>query len=399
MNSYDPRRSCVDLLGHMVGFNTVNSASSGIPAPERPMAEALLELARGWGLEAELLPVDTQSANLLITARVAPDAPWLLCDSHMDTVSAEGMSVDPFGGVIEHGRMSGRGACDTKCSGAAMLWALKETAAAKGLANNTAILFPIDEEVGKLGVNTFVSRQLPALGWRPALAVVGEPTLLHPVFAHNGVVRWSIETTGIPAHSSKPERGRSAITDMLKVVRAIEEEYTPGLSAEHPLTGKARCSVNIIRGGSQINVIPESCVIEVDRRIVPGEDGETVVPAVEELLRRLREQDPGLRVQQKAPFIDPAMASMRMEEVLEWAAPVLKKMSLPVEPEGVAYGTDAGNYTEAGIPSLVIGPGDIAQAHTVDEWVAVDQVDAAAELYAALFRCRLPWAGERGTGR
>ena len=272
--------SCERLLAGLIGYDTVNGHISGVPHPERKLAEYLEETARGLGFKAERLFLDADGFNLLVTHEVDRGRPWLLFESHLDTVTVEGMEIDPFQAKIENGRIYGRGACDTKGTGASMLWALKRYAAEAGGSNNIGILYSVDEEIGKSGAQKFVSDQLPALGWRPVGVVVGEPTLLKPVVSHNGVARWKIHTRGVAAHSSDPSQGRSAISTMVRVIDQIETDYVPSLEASHPLTGRAQCSVNVIRGGAQINVIPDHCEIEVDRRVVPGEDVNDVLPAV-----------------------------------------------------------------------------------------------------------------------
>ena len=198
-----PTKHVKSLLQAMVGFDTVNSAISGKPDAERALSVYLDDLAKSMGLDTRRLPVTGEGFNLLVTHQVDGQAPWLLFESHLDTVSVDKMTVDPFAGRIVDGRLYGRGACDTKGTGAAMLCALSRYRK-RGGPNNVAILFTLDEEIGKTGVRTFVASQLPGLGWRPAGVIVGEPTRLRAVVAHNGVVRWRIRTEGVAAHSSDP---------------------------------------------------------------------------------------------------------------------------------------------------------------------------------------------------
>ena len=379
--------SCEQLLQAMVGFDTVNSNISGAADAELALSKYLDDLARDMGLATRRLPVSGQGFNLLVSHEVAAEAPWLLFESHLDTVSVEGMTVDPFAGAIRGGRLYGRGACDTKGTGAAMLWALREYAQGAGGPNNVAIVFTLDEEIYKTGVRTFVAEQLPGLGWRPAGVVVGEPTRLLPVVAHNGVVRWSIRTRGQAAHSSDPAQGRSAISAMVAVVRALETEYIPRLTASHPLTGKAQCSVNMIAGGVQINIVPEHCAIHVDRRVVPGEDPRDIQSAVEVVLEQLRRRDPNLEVAQDEPaMVDSPLDPSGGEAFAAFVAAVLADLAMPAQLQGVGYGTDASSFGLGGIPAVVLGPGDIAQGHTADEWIDVAELHRGVEVYAALMR-------------
>jgi acetylornithine deacetylase len=383
---------CVELLRKMVGFDTVNSAISLRPGAEAPLAEFLESYARSLNLATQHLPVDEHGGNLLVSHQVSPGAPWLLFVSHLDTVSADNMTVDPFAGSVRDGRMYGRGACDTKSSGAAMLCALNDYQGCSEQPHNVAILFTVDEEITKSGAKAFVHRHLETLGWRPAGAIVGEPTELRPVVAHNGLTRWSISTQGVAAHSSDPTQGRSAISMMVKVIQAMETQYIPGLQAFHPLTGKAQCSVNVIRGGTQVNIIADTCEIELDRRVVPGESPEDVLPAVQQLLDRLRRDDPNLNVSQSPPFTDPPLDPAGHEKFISFVRTALAKASLPDELTGAPYGTEASTFGEVGIPAVVLGPGCIAQAHTHDEWIALDQFHRAVELYLQLMHLPLETA-------
>ena len=377
---------CADLLADMVSFDTVNSHISGREHAEADLAEYLAQVAEAAGFQSRRLPIAGRSHNLLVTHEAAPDAPWLLFESHLDTVTVEGMTIEPFRAVVDRGRITGRGACDTKGTGAAMLWALREYARAGDGPTNVAIVYTIDEEIGKTGVRALAGEQLSDLGWRPVGAIIGEPTLLQPVVAHNGIARWKIHTRGIAAHSGDPSKGKSAISMMVRVVDLIERQYVPSLSASHPLTGKAQCSVNVIRGGAQVNVIPEHCEIEIDRRVVPGEDPGSVAPAVEELLDQLRGEHPDLQVAQDAPYLDPPLDPAGGEAFADSVCRVLRAMGQDGTPAGVYYGTDASQFSQIGVPAVVLGPGSIEQAHTKDEWLALDQLELGAQAYLNMMR-------------
>jgi acetylornithine deacetylase len=416
----------------MVAIDSVNAAISGRQRAEEPLVAMLEGWARGAGLEARRLSVPGHADDLLITcpvegglatagpvdgglaaagpveggvARAGPvdgaavvasgsgrsssDAarsPWLLFECHLDTVGIDGRIPEPFGGGIVDGRIHGRGACDAKGSAAAMLWALATYAAGVARPWNVALLLTVDEEVSRAGIDTFLLEHRGTIPGPIAGAVVGEPTRLRLVTAHTEVMRVTIRTDGRAAHSSDPSAGRSAISMMLPVLEALEGRYLPGLRASHPLTGPAVGSVNVIRGGSQVNIIAASCEIEIDRRTVPGEDGAQVLAEVESLLSDLRAGHPGLVVTTLDPIVhaplDPAPGTGFASLV---AAALAARGSDPT-PAGVRFGTDAGALSAAGIPAVVLGPGDIAQAHTDDEWLDLSELDRAVELYLAIMR-------------
>jgi acetylornithine deacetylase len=375
----------------MVKFDTVNANISGTADAELPLSLYLEAQAREFGFTTQRLPVSGAGFNLLVSHRINPTALWLLFESHLDTVTTAGMTIDPFGGQIKDGRLYGRGACDTKGTGAAMLWALKDYAAEEtAKTNNVAIVFTLDEEIYKTGVRAFIKDHLPALDWQPAGVIVGEPTQLKPVVAHNGVVRWSITTRGRAAHSSDPSQGQSAISAMIKAVAALEAEYIPQLSAAHPLTGKAQCSINMIHGGVQINIVPEHCEIHLDRRLVPGENSQDVLPQVERVLETLRRAHPDLDVTQNEPaMIDQPLDPSGGEAFAAYIQRALQPLGLETELVGVGYGTDASSFSPAAVPVVVLGPGDIAQGHTCDEWIALDQLNKGVEVYLELMRTPL----------
>jgi acetylornithine deacetylase len=208
--------------------------------------------------------------NLLISSEVSPDAGWLLFEAHLDTVGADGMTVPPFELTSVGDRLHGRGVCDTKASGASMLWALREFAATSARTRNAGVVFTLDEEAMMTGAQSFAATELRGI---PRLRgiVVGEPTRLRPVIAHNGSLRWRTITRGVAAHSADPSKGRSAIREMVRVIEALETRFIPLANREFPLTGRAAASINVIRGGSAVNIVPDYCEIHCDRRLVPGE--------------------------------------------------------------------------------------------------------------------------------
>ncbi len=380
-------QTCEELLQRMVGFNTINRVKEGVPFVERELAEYLERIAGEWGLQTRRLPIPDVGFNLLVCHEVDPSAPWLMFDSHLDTVGVESMTVEPFAGKIIDGRLYGRGACDTKGTGAAMLWGLRQVASQGIATTNTALLFSIEEEAAKTGARALVDSQLDQLGFRPVGIVVGEPTSLRMVTAHKGSVRWRIRTRGVAAHSSDPSRGRSAITAMVRVIDAIESQYIPRLDVEHPLAGRTQCSINLIQGGTQINVIPPTCEIRLDRRTVPGEDPTGVVPAVEAVLDTLRAEMPELAVEQDAVVIDPALAAEASAAFASRVGKVLETLGSPAIPTGAEYGTNAGSYAAGGWSAVVLGPGRIAQAHSAEEYLELEQLQRGVDVYARLMAC------------
>ena len=372
-------QSCEELLAQMIAIETVNPFFGGPAEGQERLVGRLETLARGWGLGTRRLPVPAGGENLLVTCEVDPAAPWLLFESHVDTVSTAGMTVDPFRVKTEGDRLYGRGACDTKGSGAAMLWALQDYVRAAKRPHNVGLLFALDEEARMTGAKAFAATELKSFLPRLRGVIVGEPTLMRPVIATNGVMRWKTITRGRAAHSSVPANGKSAISAMLRVVDALETRYVPTVTGSHPLTGRAAMSVNVIRGGTQVNIIPEYCEIECDRRTIPGETEAQVWAEVDAVLA-------GHDVERSDVYVVPSMGDELSRDFLKLLQPVLTRHGLETVGRGEPYVTDASHFGAAGAAAIVIGPGDLAQAHTKDEWVSRRQLAQAVAVYGDLMR-------------
>ena len=376
--------TCAEILTRMVAFDTVNGSISHKAEPERELAIYLESLASSWGLASRRCPVPSGGFNLFLSCEVSADAPWLLFDSHLDTVSTEGMVIDPLQALCKDGRVYGRGACDTKGSGAAMLWALREYSECKERRLNVGLLFSVDEEAGMTGAEAFTGGELCELHARSRVLgiIVGEPTGLRPVVAHGGLVRGKIVSRGIAAHSSDPSKGKSAISLMMRLIEAMETGYFPGIKASHPLAGRAVGSINVIRGGSQVNIIPDFCEVEFDRRVMPGECSKNVLREMESVVSHFSEAS-GDAIRIESPFTLEPMDSETHGDLKERVCAMLCARGCDATPQGAPWATNASHYGTL-LPAVVLGPGDIAQAHTKDEWIALSQLDLAGRLYLDL---------------
>jgi len=376
MPSFTLPDSVESLLAAMVSIDTVNPAFGGPAEGQATLAAYLEHVAQAWDLTTRRERVGDGLFNLLVTTKVLPKAEWLLFESHLDTVSVEGMTVPPFALTENDGRLHGRGACDTKGSGAAMLWALRNYARDTHRARNAGVIFVVDEEAGMTGAQTFARGALKDFE-RLRGIIVGEPTKLHPVVAHNGALRWRTITRGVAAHSSDPSKGRSAISAMVKVVATLERDFVPLANASHPLTGRAAASINVIRGGQAGNIIPDTCEIHCDRRLVPGEDVAVTFADRDRVLS-------GFEVEHDEVYLAPPLPPETSHAFHAWLQPAFASLGLDGTGLGAPYATDASHYAAAGAPVIVIGPGDIAQAHTRDEWLARSALAQATEFFASV---------------
>lgn len=366
------------LLRELIALPSVNPAFLPPDDPhagEQRVGDFLASVAAHAGLDIEFQKVLPSRSNLI--ARLTPVGEIrqrILLAPHMDTVGAEDHAFTP---VKKGSRLSGRGACDTKGSVAAMLAGLSDLAKSGKRPANTEIIFAalVDEENAQAG-----SRALAASGLKADLAIVGEPTELKVVTAHKGSLWLRLETRGKAAHGARPELGRNAVHEMARIVDVLESDYAAQLKKRrHSLLGPGTINVGTIFGGTQPNIVPDRCSITIDRRTLPGETETGVRKQITALLRRRR--------------LNAAFASEKLAPCL----PMETDCNLPFvrnffrsagqrHPSGVHFFCDAAVLSEAGIPSVVFGPGNIAQAHTAEEWISLQSLERAKAMLLRFFQ-------------
>jgi acetylornithine deacetylase/succinyl-diaminopimelate desuccinylase family protein len=373
----------IDVLKKLISIDSINNERGGKKDAEYEIGQYLTAYLKRIGCNVMLQHVRDNVSNVIGIIEIDKNYPSRIFCAHMDTVNIEGMTANPFDAVINEGRIYGRGACDTKASLAAMLTAFSRYVSDSRRFNNIAVLFTVDEESGKAGVKKFCGEFMKENFKDIEGVVVGEPTEMKIVSAHGGCVRFSIETGGIACHSSTPQLGESAILNMTKVIEKLEKEYKPSLSTRwHPLTGKAVCNVTRIQGGKEINIIPDNCVIHIDRRVVPGEDSDAVY---KEIAAFLESEMQSCRCKVNPPMlVDYPLYNSDDCRFLQKVQAVFNALNWPSQPCGLMMGTEASDFSRIGVPALVIGPGSINQAHSNDEWVSLEHLQWAQDAYLEL---------------
>lgn len=354
-------RSPVLLLGDLIRIPSVNpEGDPGVSEPgEARIATHLATILRDLGAEVSLREVLPGRPN--VVARFPSDRPGkprLLLAPHTDTVSVVGMTIDPFSGEVRDGKVWGRGASDTKGPMASMLAALSRCRdILPSLGHEIWFAGLMGEESGQYGAKALASQE------RFDFVIAGEPTDLKTVHAHKGSLWVTLAAHGKAVHASAPERGENAIYKLTSAVETIRSSVIPEISrTEHPLLGRSTLSVGTIRGGSKTNIVPDHAEATLDIRVIPGEDPERIVA-----LLRQAAPDIDLSHLGSAPlFTDPGH-------------PLVAKLSsyggLPV---GAPWFCDAAVFAEKGMPAVALGPGSITQAHTADEWISTDDLEAGA---------------------
>jgi acetylornithine deacetylase len=366
------------LLADLVRLPSVNPMGRALQSPdlyEHRVTAYLEDFFRRLGVPCERQAVAPQRENILGRFEAPGARCTLVFEAHQDTVPTDNMTIDPFGARVENGRLYGRGACDIKGGLAAMLAAFARLVREKPRgACNVVMACSVDEEHTFLGVQEMVKRGLKA-----DMAVVAEPTNLRIVKAHKGLCRWQVFTAGRSCHSSTPEQGVNAIYRMARLLVAIER-YAAELRASRsdPLLGPPTFSVGRVEGGTSVNTVPDRCRVEVDRRLVPGEDAHAAPGQFADFLKGAV---PDVPFECGPLWINcPALSPELSGELVTALGQCIDSVTGAHEVIAVPYGTDASSLALAGIPSAVFGPGDIAQAHTCDEWVPLDEVERASEV-------------------
>ena len=367
-----------DLLAELVRRPSINPMGRTDIDPalcrERRVTDYLEAQLKSLGVPYRRTEVAPGRCNL--TATFTPKFPTIhmLWEAHQDTVPVDGMIVSPFGGDIRNGRLFGRGACDVKGGLAAMLSAFGELVKLNPeRCAQVTVAFTIDEEHTFLGVSALV-KELQGID----LAIVAEPTGLNIVDAHKGVVRRQLETTGVACHSSRPENGINAIHRMAKLLTHIER-YAAEFSARpgDERLGSGTLCVGTIQGGVSPNMVPDRCVIDLDRRLIPGESPTASMQELETYLRR--NCDVPFQLLPEL-FACPPLSAANAGPLTARLGKAIDAVVGTHEVHAVPYGTDASTIAEAGIPVVVFGPGDIQDAHTKDESIDLKQLESATAI-------------------
>ncbi|MFL5894069.1 MAG: ArgE/DapE family deacylase [Thermoleophilaceae bacterium] len=367
-----------DLLGSLVAIDSVNPDLVPGGAGEAEIAAFVAGWLRDAGLEVELDEAAPGRVSVVGVVRGSGGGRSLMLNAHMDTVGVEGMER-PFDPVVRDGRLYGRGAYDMKGSLAACMLAAARLVSG-GLRGDVLVTAVADEEHASIGCQSVLRR------WHADAAIVTEPTALRVCVAHKGFVWLAVETRGRAAHGSRPAEGVDAIVKMGPVLVRLDELGAALAERAHPLVGAPSLHASLIEGGQELSSYPERCVLQVERRTVPGESEAQVVAEFEKLVERCRADDPSLEIELRPGLArDPFEVPQSADIVAALARQVAAATGVAAELYGDTPWMDAALCQAAGIPTVVFGPGGTG-AHAVEEYVELADVAVCADVLEATAR-------------
>lgn len=370
----------VELTRMLVRVDSRNpSLVPGAPG-EGAIARALADMLSEWGMRVTLQDAAAGRPNVVARAGAArPGAPVLMFNGHLDVVDVEGMRHAPFEAERVDGRIYGRGASDMK-SGVAAMCAAAWRAAQSGIAGEVIVTAVVDEEFESAG-----TRALLASGIRADAAIVTEPTRLAIAPAHRGFTWTEVTLRGRAAHGSRYDVGVDAIRHAGHLLAELDaHEQAALVPRTHPLLGHASMHAATIGGGLGWSTYPDTCVLRLERRTLPGESASEAVREVEDACERVRARVPAFDADVRFVFSQEPSDVALEAPVVTALREALGRQGEPVAIEGLSAWTDAALLNGAGIPAICFGPGDIAMAHSPEEWVQVDEIERATAVLAEL---------------
>ncbi|SNS90927.1 acetylornithine deacetylase [Anaerovirgula multivorans] len=379
LNNYE--QYTIDLLRDLISYNTVN-----IPGNEGPLAERVAEILGEMGFENKLISCG-ENRGSVVAAIGNPKGKKLVFNGHLDVVPANTKwTTDPFNAQVIDGKIYGRGAADMKGGIASMITAAKKLIDADfDFSSGQLILsFVADEELHNKGTLSILPLEEIS---EADYVIVGEPTSMDINIAHRGTARYTIKLFGKSCHSSNPANGINAINKMGKVLAAIEK-YNQRLSQiHHPILPSPTIATVMIEGGEKDNIIPNYCEIKIDRRIIPSDTKESVMEELAEILKKLEREDSEFKYTIE-PYIYLGAGEVPIDSEITRLSVEAYKSCFGKEPKICEFTATCEQtlFTQNGIETIIVGPGSIKQAHIVDEYVEIEQLNMATSFYEEMIK-------------
>lgn len=365
----------VALTRALVAIDSRNPSLVPDAPGEMACAVYLANVLRGWGFAVTTHEVAPGRPN--VVARIGPaGSATLVLNGHLDVVGTDGMLHAPFTPDNHDGNLYGRGSSDMKGGIAAMCVAAARAAARGSLASEIIVAAVCDEEFSSIGTRALLESGLRADG-----AIITEPTRLTVCPAHKGFAWIEIRFHGVAAHGSRYDVGIDAIRHAGLVLSALDRFERETLTTRaHPLLGRPSLHAAMIHGGTGWSTFADSCTLRVERRTLPGESASDTLQEVQLMLAALAAERPTFRAEASIVCAQPAL-DLALDAPLTLAVvEAAKAHGLDGQVEGLSCWTDAALFNAAGIPALCFGPGDIARAHSAEEWVECADIERATDV-------------------
>lgn len=370
----------VRLLADLVRIESINPELVPGGSGEAAIARYMADFLRAAGLEVQLREIRPSRFNVVGILRGRGKGKSLMLNGHLDTVGVAGME-DPFSARIENGRLYGRGAQDMKGGLAAALAAVAELAREPRLAGDVVLAAVADEEYQSAGTRALLKDV------RTDAAIVMEPTGLQVVTAHKGFAWAEIITQGRAAHGACPEEGRDAIAFMGRVLGQIELlQAKLEAGPRHALLGSGSVHASLIAGGQELSTYPEQCRLSLERRLIPGEDAGVFERELHGIVSELSARDRDFRARIALGYSAQPLETPRETLIVRVLARCASKVTGREAAFGIqSFWADAALLSQAGIPSVLFGPGG-AGLHSAVEYVRLEEVRLCAEVLAECAR-------------
>ncbi len=365
----------VALTEALVAIDSRNpSLVAGAPG-EGACAQFLAQVLSGWGFAVSLAEVAPGRPNVIARIGPAGKSPLVL-NGHLDVVGTEGMVHPPFEAVTRGDLLFARGSSDMKGGIAAMCVAAARAAARGALASEVIVTAVCDEEFESIGTRALIADGLRATG-----AIVTEPTRMAVCPAHKGFAWIEVQFVGHAAHGSRYDVGVDAVRHAGLLLAALDRFERDVLTTRsHSLLGRPSLHGATIAGGSGWSTYAEQCTLRIERRTIPGETGEQALREIRELCATLASTTPAFQATATLVCAQPPSDLAIDAPLTQIVARLAGESGVTAPIEGLSCWTDAALFNQAGIPALCFGPGDIARAHSAEEWVERSEIERATQI-------------------